>query len=115
MAGPPPSHDPRRIPADILHQRDIEMPRPLNVSVWDRRESREVLETVMVRMVTNQGKLKRIQLLPITIDDEGPLYGVPKLAGTKRGAEIIALLQKLSEPYGTKIVKKGWYAEVVLP
>lgn len=106
---------PDRIPADILHQRDIEMPRPLNVSVWDRRESREVLETVMVRMVMNQGKLKRIQLLPITIDDEGPLYGVPKLAGTKRGAEIIALMQRLSEPYGTKIVSKGWYAEVVLP
>jgi len=40
---------------------------------------------------------------------------VPKLAGTKRGGEIIALLQKLSAPYGTKIVSKGWYAEVVLP
>ncbi len=106
---------PDRIPADILHQRDIEMPRPLNVSVWDRRESREVLETVMVRMTMNQGKLKRIQLLPVAIDDEGPLYGVPKLAGTKRGVEIIALMQKLSEPYGTRIVSKGWYAEVVLP
>jgi len=106
---------PDKIPADVIHQRDIEMPRPANVSVWDRRESREVMETVMVRMTVNQGKLKRIQLLPITIDDEGPLYGVPKLAGTKRGGEIIALLQKLSAPYGTKIVSKGWYAEVVLP
>jgi len=105
---------PDRIPADLLHQRDIEMPRPANVSVWDRRESREVLETVLVRMTMNQGKLKRIQLLPVTIDDEGPLYGVPKLAGTKRGSEIIARIQKLSEPYGTKIVSKGWYAEVEL-
>ena len=105
---------PDRIPADLIHQRDIEMPRPLNVSVWDRRESQEVLETVLVRMTMNQGKLKRVQLLPVTIDDEGPLYGVPKLAGTKRGAEIIARMQKLSEPYGTKIVSKGWYAEVQL-
>jgi poly-gamma-glutamate synthesis protein (capsule biosynthesis protein) len=105
---------PDRIPADLLHQRDIEMPRPANVSVWDRRESQEVMETVLVRMTLNQGKLRRIQLLPVTIDDEGPLYGVPRLAGTKRGGEIIALLQKLSEPYGTKIVSKGWYAEVVL-
>ena len=105
---------PDRIPADLLHQRDIEMPRPTNVSVWDRRESREVMETVVVRMVLNQGKLKRIQLLPVTIDDEGPLYGVPRLAGTQRGAEIIARMQKLSEPYGTKIVTKRWYAEVVL-
>jgi poly-gamma-glutamate synthesis protein (capsule biosynthesis protein) len=104
---------PERIPADLLHQRDIEMPRPANVSVWDRRESREVLETVLVRMTMNQGKLKRIQLLPVTIDDEGPLYGVPRLASTKRSGEILARMQKLSEPYGTKIVRKGWYAEVV--
>ncbi len=106
---------PERIPADVIHQRDIEMPRPANVSVFDRRESREVLESVMVRMTMNQGKLKRIQLLPVTIDDEGPLYGVPRLASTKRGGEIIALMQKLSAPYGTKIQSKGWYAEVQLP
>jgi poly-gamma-glutamate synthesis protein (capsule biosynthesis protein) len=106
---------PERSPADVIHQRDIEMPRPTNVSVWDRRESQEVLESVMVRMTMNQGQLKRIQLLPITIDDEGPLYGVPRLASTKRGAEILALLQKLSAPYGTKILIKGWYGEVQLP
>ena len=106
---------PERIPVDLIHQRDIEMPRPSNVSVFDLRESREVLETVLVRMTLNQGKLKRIQLLPVTIDDEGPLYGVPRLASTKRGAEILALLQKLSAPYGTKITIKGWYGEVQLP
>jgi len=105
---------PDKIPVDLIHQRDIEMARPTNVSVWDRRDSREVMESVMVRMTMNQGKLKRIQLLPVTIDDEGPLYGVPRLAGTRRAAEIIALMQKLSAPYGTKIVSKGWYAEVVL-
>lgn len=105
---------PDKIPVDLIHQRDIEMARPTNVSVWDRRDSREVMESVMVRMTMNQGKLKRIQLLPVTIDDEGPLYGVPRLASTRRAAEIIALMQKLSAPYGTKIVTKGWYAEVVL-
>jgi Bacterial capsule synthesis protein PGA_cap len=106
---------PERIPVDLIHQRDVEMPRPANVSVFDLRESREVLETVLVRMTLNQGRLKRIQLLPVTIDDEGPLYGVPRLASTKRGAEILALLQKLSAPYGTKITLKGWYGEVQLP
>lgn len=106
---------PDKIPVDLIHQRDTELPRPSNVSVWDRRDSREIMETVLVRMTLNQGKLKRIQLLPVTIDDEGPLYGVPRLASTKRAGEIIALLQKLSAPYGTKIVSKGWYAEVVLP
>lgn len=103
---------PDRIPVDLIHQRDIEMPRPANVPPWDRRDSREVMESVLVRTTLNEGKLKRIQLLPITIDDEGPLYGVPRLASTRRSGEIIALMQKLSAPYGTKIVSRGWYAEV---
>jgi poly-gamma-glutamate synthesis protein (capsule biosynthesis protein) len=106
---------PDKIPADLIHQRDTEMPRPANVSVWDRRESREVMESVMVRMTLNEGKLKRIQLLPITIDDEGPLYGVPRLASTKRGSEIIARIQALSKPYGTTFIDRGWYSEVKLP
>jgi poly-gamma-glutamate synthesis protein (capsule biosynthesis protein) len=105
---------PDRIPADLLNQRDIEMPKRLGESVWDRRDSREVMETVLVRMVLNQGRLKRIQLLPVTIDDEGPLFGVPKLAGTKRGAGILARIQRLSAPYGTTFVDRGWYAEVQL-
>jgi poly-gamma-glutamate synthesis protein (capsule biosynthesis protein) len=105
---------PDRIHSDLIHQRDSEMPVRTNESVWDRRDSRETLETVLVRMTLNQGKLKRIQLLPVTIDDEGPLYGVPRLATTRRAGEIIALLQKLSAPYGTKIISKGWYAEVGL-
>jgi poly-gamma-glutamate synthesis protein (capsule biosynthesis protein) len=106
---------PDKIHADLIHQRDTEMPVRTNESVWDRRDSRETLETVLVRMTLNQGKLKRLQLLPVTLDDEGPLYGVPRLASTKRAGEIIALLQKLSAPYGTKIVSRGWYAEVSLP
>jgi hypothetical protein len=36
------------------------------------------------------------------------------LASAKRAAEIIDLLQKLSDPYKTRIVSKGWYAEVEL-
>jgi poly-gamma-glutamate synthesis protein (capsule biosynthesis protein) len=103
---------PDRISVYLIHQRDIEMSAPFDVSVWDRRDSREVMESVLVRMTLNQGKLKRIQLLPVTIDDEGPLYGVPRLASTKRAGEIIALMQKLSAPYGTKIRGKEWYAEV---
>ncbi len=106
---------PDKIPVDLIHQRDTEMPVVPGQSIWDRRDSRETMETVMVRMTLNQGKLTRVQLLPVTVDDEGPLYGVPRLAGTKRSAEIITLLQKLSAPYGTKIESKGWYAEVVLP
>ena len=105
---------PKAIPTDLPHQRDSEMARPPNVSVWDRRDSREVMESVVARMTYRDGKLRRLELIPVTIDDEGPLYGVPRLASTKRAKEIVDLLQKLSTPYGTKVAWKGWYGEVEL-
>jgi len=103
---------PDRIPIDLIHQRDGEIERPANVSVWDRRDAPQTFECVMLRMTINGEKLKRIELIPVTIDDEGPLYGVPRLAGEKRGSEIITALRKLSLPANTRIVTKGWYAEV---
>jgi poly-gamma-glutamate synthesis protein (capsule biosynthesis protein) len=106
---------PDKIPVDLIHQRDGEIERPANVSVWDRRDPERIFETVVARMTYNGGSLRRLELIPVTIDDEGPLYGVPRLASERRGAAIIALLQRLSLPYGTTIVARGWYAEVVLP
>lgn len=103
---------PNKIPIDLIHQRDIELQRPSNVSVWDRRDLRQTFEGMLVRLTINDVKLRRIELIPVTIDDEGPLYGVPRLANTKRSKEIIEQLQKLSVPYGTKILSKEWYAEV---
>jgi poly-gamma-glutamate synthesis protein (capsule biosynthesis protein) len=103
---------PDKIPIDLIHQRDPEVERPTNVSVYDRRDSRQEMESVMVRMTINKEKLKKIQLIPVTLDDEGPQYGSPRLANAQRAKEIIALIQKLSAPYKTKIVDKGWYAEV---
>ncbi len=106
---------PDRIPVDLVHQRDGEIARPPNVSVWDRRDPREVFEGVMLRLTVNAGALRRVELIPVTIDDEGPLYGVPRLASDARGQEILARVERLSEPYGTRLVDRGWYAEVELP
>jgi poly-gamma-glutamate synthesis protein (capsule biosynthesis protein) len=105
---------PDKIPVDLIHQRDLELERPTNVSVWDRRDQWQTMEGVLVRMTVNDGKLRRIQLIPVTIDDEGPLYGVPKLVSDERARQTFERLQQLSAPYGTKIIVKGWYAEVEL-
>jgi poly-gamma-glutamate synthesis protein (capsule biosynthesis protein) len=105
---------PDKIPIDLIHQRDTELARPTNVSVWDRRDTPETMEGVLVRMTVNSEKLRRIQLIPVTIDDEGPLYGVPRLVSDAKAKEIIERLQELSKPYKTRIVNKGWYAEVEL-
>jgi hypothetical protein len=103
---------PDKIPVDLIHQRDKELARPTNVSVWDRRDSPEVMEGVMVRMTLNKQKVRKIQLIPFAIDDEGPLYGVPRLVDDKRAQEILGSVEKLSESYKTRVVMKGWYAEV---
>ena len=103
---------PDKIPIDLIHQRDGEIARPTNVSVWDRRDPPQIFEGVMLRLTINEKTLKRIELIPFTIDDEGPLYGVPRLASAKRGKEIIDTLRRLSLPVATKIVSKDWYAEV---
>ena len=103
---------PDKIPVDLIHQRDGEIARPTNVSVWDRRDPPQIFEGVMLRLTINEKTLKRIELIPFTIDDEGPLYGVPRLASDQRGKEIIDTLRRLSLPAVTKIVSKGWYAEV---
>lgn len=105
---------PDKIPVDLVHQRDGEIARPTNVSVFDRRDPLEVFQGVMVRMTVNEERLERIELIPFTIDREGPLYGVPRLASAARGREIIAVLERLSAPYGTRIIDRGWYAEVDL-
>ena len=103
---------PDKIPVDLIHQRDTEIARPTNVSVWDRRDTPQTMEGILVRMTLNAEKLKRIEFIPISIDDEGPLYGVPRFASAARCKEMIGRVERLSKPYGTTIVNKGWYAEV---
>jgi poly-gamma-glutamate capsule biosynthesis protein CapA/YwtB (metallophosphatase superfamily) len=105
---------PDKIPIDLIHQRDTEMERGTNQSVFDRRDSPQVMEGILVRFTINANVITRIELIPISIDDEGPLYGVPRLPRSARAAEILDRLEKLSAQYGTKIIRKGWYAEVGL-
>lgn len=105
---------PAVIPIDLIHQRDIEIERPLNTSVWDRRDPAFVFEGILARVILNGGKLRRIQLVPVSIDREGPLYGVPRLPATARGREILEKVIKLSGPYKTKFRDLGWYAEIAL-
>ena len=106
---------PDKIPVDLIHQRDSEIDRPANVSVWDRRDPRRIFEGFVARMTFREAKMKRLELIPFSIDDEGPLYGVPRLPTAARTREILSVLTTLSKPYGTTIVDKGWYAEVKLP
>lgn len=52
---------PDKIPIDLIHQRDGEIERPTNVSVWDRRDPIRIFEGVVVRMTFHEAKLKRVE------------------------------------------------------
>lgn len=75
---------------------------------------REESETVVIRFTVRDKKINKIELVPVTLEIEGPRMGSPRLANDKRGKEIIDLIQKLSDPYKTKIIYKDWYGEVML-
>ncbi len=106
---------PSRIPVDLTHQRDPELPKEPGASVWDRRDSEEVMDSVVARIVFNGDRLRRLQLIPVGIEDEGPRYGAPRLAEGAQARRILDRLQRLSGPFGTRLEDRGWYAEVVLP
>ena len=75
-------------------------------------EVRHIFESMAVRMIiSNDGELRRMELLPIDKNDNGDPHFV---AG--EGANIILdRLAKLSEPYGTEIEREAWYATVTVP
>ena len=73
---------------------------------------REECETVLVRFTIRDKNIHQIELIPVITDDRGPHMGDPRLVNDKRGREIIEVLQKLSQAYGTKISFKEWYGVV---
>jgi poly-gamma-glutamate capsule biosynthesis protein CapA/YwtB (metallophosphatase superfamily) len=83
--------------------------------IWQRGEQtdiREEFETVVARLTIREKKICNIELIPVTLDMEGPHYACPRLANDKRGKEIIELLQKFSQRFKTKINYKYWYGAV---
>ena len=73
---------------------------------------REECDTVLVRITIRDKNIHQIELIPAITEDRGPHMGDPRLVNDKRGREIIEVLQKLSQPYGTKISFKEWYGVV---
>jgi poly-gamma-glutamate synthesis protein (capsule biosynthesis protein) len=83
--------------------------------IWTRDQQQDIQEefqTVIPRMTVRDKRIVRVDLIPCQLEMEGPRIGCPKLASDKRGGEIIDLLQKLSESYGTRINKRNWYATI---
>lgn len=57
------------------------------------------------------GKLRRIELLPLQLNKAGN----PKLVFGKEGAPLLDKVEALSKPLGTQITRKDWYAVLDLP
>ena len=77
-------------------------------------DPKEEAETFLARFTIRDKNVRRIELIPVTLHVKGERMGSPRLADSKRGKEIIGLLQKLSGPYKTKIDSKDWYGVIDL-
>ncbi len=79
--------------------------------------NRKVFESVITRFVVEDGSIKQVELLPITLGFEKTRSrkGRPELASTSDGERILQALQKLSDEFDTKItIKDGkGYIDIV--
>ncbi len=79
--------------------------------------NRKVFESVITRFVVEDGSIKQVELLPITLGFEKTRSrkGRPELASTSDGERILQDLQKLSDEFDTKItIKDGkGYIDIV--
>jgi hypothetical protein len=64
--------------------------------------------SVTPRMEYEGDRLRELKLYPIELGQDKPRSqrGRPVLADEKMGAKILGVMEKLSEPYGTKITVK---------
>ncbi len=75
-------------------------------------EVRHIFESMAVRMIiSNDGELRRMELLPIDKNDNGD----PHLVAGEGANGILERVAKLSEPYGTEVEREAWYATVAVP
>ncbi len=83
--------------------------------VWQRDQQQDIpeeFETVVPRLTVTDKKIRKIELIPVTLDMEGPRYGCPTLASDQRGREIIQSIRDLSKPYQTEISSRDWYGVI---
>ncbi len=72
--------------------------------------------TVLPKMEFEDGKLVSLEMMPIVagFKKEGKLDGLPYHAKGEESQEIFDALDRLSTPYGTKIIKSGDMLKVEL-
>jgi len=76
------------------------------------QDPKEEAETYLARFTIRDKKVRRIELIPVTLHVKGERMGSPRLAASERGREIIGLLQRLSEKYKTNITYNDWYGVI---
>jgi hypothetical protein len=76
---------------------------------WWQEEQRW---SAIARVFVKDGRVTRLDLLPITMDIQKD--GLPSFADDALSRRIAGAVQTLSKPLGTSARVNGWYAEVAL-
>jgi poly-gamma-glutamate capsule biosynthesis protein CapA/YwtB (metallophosphatase superfamily) len=74
---------------------------------WWQEEQRW---SAIARLFVKNGRVTRLDLLPVTIDIQKD--GLPSFADDALARRIAGVVQTLSKPLGTNVTVQGWYAQV---
>jgi len=99
------------VPADMYDQFGVTPGTVTTPELLAARNAKEfsdpnLYETVIATSRYHDGQLAEVRLYPVDlgVNASGARRGVPHMADAATGARILARLQALSQPYGTKIV-----------
>lgn len=81
------------------------IPRDIIDKQFSRARGHEMFGSVIAILEAAGGKISRIRLIPIELQEEAKDYhnGHPRLANAEQGREILTAIAKASEGYGTKV------------
>jgi len=68
-----------------------------------QQDRKEEFQSIVARITLEQKKIRAVQLIPVVLDEAGPDYGTPRLAGPAQGRHILNALAELSAEYGSEI------------
>ena len=106
----------QRVPVAMYDRYDLDPFHSTVADIWDARLQKEIIrqnriyyESLLVRMSIAGGRATSIKLYPLHLgtDATRPQQGRPLLAHGDMAAKILGDIQRLSEPYGTRIAVEG--------
>lgn len=81
-----------------------------NVKIGPGDEQDEAWQSIVLRILIKDGRVHRVEIVPIYIERSGELYGMPRLAEPAKAQQILSRVQKLSATTRTALTLSNGFA-----